>query len=158
MTCRIWSHGKDWESRGLDMWHTPTHNDLCKKQENDVGRQVPSKQDDDAVLDGDKKAISTQLHNSVIYKALHFVLFFSLSIMISILWSVYSLWSLHQDQSVYLVIKLKVTLCGLISSWENPSLGISLLSLDIFSQRKISVLLDSTLLVIGVKLFKPSPH
>ena len=34
----------------------------------DVGRQVPSKQDDDAVLDGDKKAISTQLHNSVIYK------------------------------------------------------------------------------------------
>ena len=26
----------------------------------DVGRQVPSKQDDDAVLDGDKKAISTQ--------------------------------------------------------------------------------------------------
>ena len=92
------------------MWHTPTHNDLCKKQENDVDRQVPSKQDDDAVLDGDKKAISTQLHNSVIYKALHFVLFFSLSIMISILWSVYSLWSLHQDQSVCLVIKLKVTL------------------------------------------------
>ena len=42
------------------MWHTPTHNDLCKKSENDVGRQVPSKQDDDAVLDGDKKAISTQ--------------------------------------------------------------------------------------------------
>ena len=50
------------------MWHTPTHNDLYKKSENDVGRQVPSKQDDDAVLDGDKKAVSTQLHNSVIYK------------------------------------------------------------------------------------------
>ena len=42
------------------MWHTPTHSDLCKRSENDVGRQVPSKQDDDAVLDGDKKAISTQ--------------------------------------------------------------------------------------------------
>ena len=38
--------------------------------------QRPSKQDDDAVLDGDKKAISTQLHNSVIYKALQ--LYYSL--------------------------------------------------------------------------------
>ena len=66
------------------MWHTPTQYEHAllkietRMQQNDVGRQVPSKQDDDAVLDGDKKARSTQLHNSVIFKALHFVLFFSL--------------------------------------------------------------------------------
>ena len=59
MTCRIWSHGKDWESRGLDMWHTPTQW-FVQETRKDVGRQVPSKQDDDAVLDGDKKAISKQ--------------------------------------------------------------------------------------------------
>ena len=74
------------------MWHTPTHSDLCKKSENDVGRQVPSKQDDDAVLDGDKKAISTQLHNSVIYKLC--ILYYS---------SVYQLWSVYYDQSVFCI-------------------------------------------------------
>ena len=81
------------------MWHTPTHNDLCKKQENDVDRQVPSKQDDDAVLDGDKKAISTQYITLSYIKLC--ILYYS---------SVYQLWSVYYDQSIVCDLYIKISL------------------------------------------------